>query len=498
MEHDLTSYFFDYPFENGFIIFTIGVLFILSVFHFLLYFQHKDKLYLLYSGYAFFIIFSQLHHISEGFLYQLFLPIKDVTQYPMVATELYFFIYVLFTFKFLDIKSELPQWHKWSFRALYIIIAYCIGVFFIYLLKGDTQILMDGYFYFTIPMTVFGLVLYIPFFKVKNPLKYYVIVGSLILFISSIWSLLYYLRLQNDGQSVEPAYSILYIGFILENVLFSLGLGHKQKLILNDRNESQNKLINQLKENELLREKIQEQLKRDVEELNKQAEVEKLENIKMKYDKELAELKVSALRSQMNPHFIFNSLNSIKRYIIDSEKEHAVFYLNKFSKLIRKILASTMEKESSLAEELETMKLYVNIENIRFNNTINFELNVDDTLNLSSIKLPSLITQPFIENAIWHGLSLKENNRTLMLNVQKINENQLKIDIIDNGIGRDKSAEIKKKKLLKRTSIGIKLSEERLKHFSENYKSASDIQFTDLYDKNTPIGTKVTLLIPLC
>ncbi|MCB0447108.1 MAG: histidine kinase, partial [Gelidibacter sp.] len=200
----------------------------------------------------------------------------------------------------------------------------------------------------------------------------------------------------------------------------------------------------------------------------------------------------------MNPHFIFNSLNSIKRYIIDSEKEHAVFYLNKFSKLIRKILASTMEKESSLAEELETMKLYVNIENIRFNNTINFELNVDDTLNLSSIKLPSLITQPFIENAIWHGLSLKENNRTLMLNVQKINENQLKIDIIDNGIGRDKSAEIKKKKLLKRTSIGIKLSEERLKHFSENYKSASDIQFTDLYDKNTPIGTKVTLLIPLC
>ena len=157
-----------------------------------------------------------------------------------------------------------------------------------------------------------------------------------------------------------------------------------------------------------------------------------------------------------------------------------------------------MEKESSLAEELETMKLYVNIENIRFNNTINFELNVDDTLNLSSIKLPSLITQPFIENAIWHGLSLKENNRTLMLNVQKINENQLKIDIIDNGIGRDKSAEIKKKKLLKRTSIGIKLSEERLKHFSENYKSVSDIQFTDLYDKNTPIGTKVTLLIPLC
>jgi sensor histidine kinase YesM len=415
----------------------------------------------------------------------------------MVATEIYFAIYVLFTFKFLDIKTQLPKYHKWSLNILYTIIAYCILVFFFYLIKGDKQVLLVGYFYFTIPMTLFGLFLYIPFFKVKNSLKYYVIIGSLILFATSVWSLLYYLKLESNGLSIEPAYSILYIGFILENILFSLGLGHKQKLILDDRDSSKNKLIEQLKENEQLRKKIQKQLERDVEKLNKQAEIEKLETIKMKYDKELAELKVSALRSQMNPHFIFNSLNAIKRYIIESEKENAVFYLNKFSKLIRKILASTMEKETSLAEELETMKLYVNIENIRFNNTIDFELTIDETLNTSSIKLPSLITQPFIENAIWHGLSLKETNRSLKLNVKKNNYNQLKIEIIDNGIGRQKSSEIKKKKLLKRTSIGINLSEERLKHFSKSYKSDYSITFTDLYENNMSVGTKVSLIIPL-
>ncbi|GAA4809683.1 hypothetical protein GCM10023330_15770 [Litoribaculum gwangyangense] len=315
--------------------------------------------------------------------------------------------------------------------------------------------------------------------------------------LSSIISLLKYLNLQSKGLSIEPSYSILYIGFILENVLFALGLGHKQKLILNDRNTSKNKLIEQLKENSTLKQKIQEQLEIEVDRLNKQAEIDRLKNKQTLYDKQFAELKVSALRSQMNPHFIFNALNSIKRYIIDNEKENAVFYLNKFSKLVRKILASSMEKESTLAEEIETIKLYVNIENIRFNNTIGFDLVIDETLNVSTIKLPSLITQPFIENAIWHGLSLKNDNRKLTLSVQKKGSSQVRIDILDNGIGRERSTRIKQKKLLKKRSVGIKLSKERLKHFSDNYKSKSKIVITDLYEQDKPAGTKVSILIPL-
>ncbi len=497
MEDNLVTYFFNYPFQNGFIIFTIGALFILTVFHFLLYFQHKDKLYLLYSGYTFFIIFSQLHHLNEGFLYQLFLPIKQVVSYPTIATKIYFILYVFFTFKFLNIKSELPKWYKWSKQFMYIIILYCTLVFIVYLIKMDVTILYDGYMLFTIPMTIFGIILYIPFFKVKSPLKYYIIIGSFILLISSLISLVYYLNLQNTNQSIEPSYSILYIGFLLENVLFSLGLGHKQKLVLEERDQSKDKLIQQLKENEKLRDKIQEQLERDVKSLNEQAEIERLKNLEIEYDKELAELKVSSLRSQMNPHFIFNSLNSIKRYIIDNEKENAVFYLNKFSKLIRKILASTENRESSLEEELETLKLYVNIENLRFNNTIDFKMDCDPSLNLSSIKIPSLITQPFIENAIWHGLSLKKDQRILKMNLKKENESQVRFDIIDNGIGREKSSALKAKKLHKRDSLGVKLSEERLKHFSKSFKTQGTITFTDLYDENNkPSGTKVSIIIP--
>lgn len=116
------------------------------------------------------------------------------------------------------------------------------------------------------------------------------------------------------------------------------------------------------------------------------------------------------LRSQMNPHFIFNSLNSIKFYIFNNEKENTVYYLNKFSKLIRKILIASTEKEISLAEESKTMDLYMNIENIRFSNKINYSHSVDKEIEIDSIKIPSLVLLSFLENALWHGLSSKKQD----------------------------------------------------------------------------------------
>ena len=161
------------------------------------------------------------------------------------------------------------------------------------------------------------------------------------------------------------------MGFILfciviENALFSLGMGHKQKMILKENRDSQEKIITQYRENERLKETIQQKLEENLRLASEKAEKEEIERIRADYERELAELKITALKSQMNPHFIFNSLNSIKLYIIDNDKDNAVYYLNKFSKLIRKILASTREKTISLAEELEILELYVGIENIRF------------------------------------------------------------------------------------------------------------------------------------
>ncbi len=221
-------------------------------------------------------------------------------------------------------------------------------------------------------------------------------------------------------------------------------------------------------------------------------------NNQLQQEKQILTLEQDMLRNQMNPHFIFNSLNSIKLYIINNEKENAVYYLNKFSKLIRKILVASTEKEISLEDELETMQLYMNIENIRFSNNIDFKINVDSDINTSNIKVPTLILQPFLENALWHGLSAKKKgDKKISLNVYKTSENYITISIEDNGIGRKQSARIKKDKLLKRKSVGINITKARLANFSKRFSNDYKINIEDLYENEKATGTKVIVNIPI-
>jgi len=215
-------------------------------------------------------------------------------------------------------------------------------------------------------------------------------------------------------------------------------------------------------------------------------------------EKRILTLEQDVLRSQMNPHFIFNALNSIKHYIISNEQKNAIHYLNKFSKLVRKILESSKLKEVSLAEELETMDLYMNIENIRFSNEINYYIHVDEKLDLTAIKVPPLVLQPFLENALWHGLSSKKGEKKVILSVSKPSKNYIEINIEDNGIGRKASAKIKAKKVIHKKSIGIELTIERLQNFIGGFQNQFSLNFDDLVDENqNSLGTKVALKIPL-
>ncbi|WP_428743570.1 tetratricopeptide repeat-containing sensor histidine kinase [Tenacibaculum sp.] len=215
-------------------------------------------------------------------------------------------------------------------------------------------------------------------------------------------------------------------------------------------------------------------------------------------DKKILKLEQEALRIQMNPHFVFNALNSIKLYIINNEQKNAVHYLNKFSKLIRSILESSSVKEVTLSEELKTMNLYMSIENIRFSNEINYVEKVDSNVNIERIKVPPLILQPFLENSIWHGLSSKKGKKEVELSVNKISDEFIRIDIIDNGIGRDAAMNIKQSKSLNRKSIGVDLTKERLQNFTNEFKNKYTIVYTDLTNKEGKIiGTKVSLIIPM-
>jgi tetratricopeptide (TPR) repeat protein len=221
-------------------------------------------------------------------------------------------------------------------------------------------------------------------------------------------------------------------------------------------------------------------------------------NRQLRHEKQILTLEQDMLRSQMNPHFIFNSLNSIKLYIINNEKENAVYYLNKFSKFIRKILIASTEKEISLEDELDTMQLYMNIENIRFSNEINFTVDVAPGINTSNIRVPSLILQPFLENALWHGLSSKKEDKQIELKVYKDTDAFVTISITDNGIGRKASENINRDRILKRKSVGLTITKARLTNFSKRFTADYKMEIEDLYDdQNAPIGTKVMVAIPI-
>lgn len=205
----------------------------------------------------------------------------------------------------------------------------------------------------------------------------------------------------------------------------------------------------------------------------------------------LTDLETKVLRAQMNPHFIFNSLNSINRYIVKSEPETASAYLTKFGKLIRMILDNSNHRLISLEEELNALKLYIELEALRFNKKFSYSIHVSDDVNPNSFGLPPLIIQPFIENAIWHGLLHKESPGELMISITRCNTG-IRCIVEDNGIGRKKAAELKSRSINTDKSYGLKITTERIKRINEH----STIAVEDLHDEfGNAAGTRVTLEI---
>jgi sensor histidine kinase YesM len=212
---------------------------------------------------------------------------------------------------------------------------------------------------------------------------------------------------------------------------------------------------------------------------------------------EIAKNELKALRAQMNPHFLFNSLNSIQHYIMSNKADEAVFYLNRFAKLMRMILANSEKTSITLNEEINGLKLYIELEQMRFSNLFNFNINVEETIDADYEQIPSMLLQPYVENAILHGLVPKNGGGLLQINFF-IKENFLHVTIEDNGIGRKKSAEVKSHSTKSHASMGMKITKDRLKLLSDVQQIAYTVTFTDLQDKQgNDTGTRVEISWPI-
>lgn len=202
-------------------------------------------------------------------------------------------------------------------------------------------------------------------------------------------------------------------------------------------------------------------------------------------------LVLKSLRNQMNPHFIFNSLNSVNSFIAKKDERSANKYLAEFSKLMREVLECSLQDFIPLSKEIDILKLYLNLEHFRFNSHFDFTFEVDKSINLDDYQIPPMLLQPFIENAIWHGLRYKENKGMLNLSFTQ-KDGYVEVIIQDNGIGREKSKSTKTLNQKKMKSTGIKNVENRLEIIKNVFKKDLQITIKDM-DKETNEGTIVTL-----
>ncbi|MFB0938556.1 MAG: histidine kinase, partial [Urechidicola sp.] len=203
--------------------------------------------------------------------------------------------------------------------------------------------------------------------------------------------------------------------------------------------------------------------------------------------------KMTALQSQMNPHFLFNSLNSINNFVLKNEIEKASDYITKFSRLIRVILKSSSSLTIPLSEELGILALYVKLEQMRIKGGFEYIVNIGGDINLEEIKVPPLFLQPYIENSIWHGIMLVSTEKKIHLSIQKV-DNKIQCEVTDNGIGIDKTNEESHKKINRRKFFGTQATEDRIKLLHRNIDVAVDI--SDISDENST-GTKVTIIFPI-
>ena len=221
--------------------------------------------------------------------------------------------------------------------------------------------------------------------------------------------------------------------------------------------------------------------------------------LKAEFTQKMSEVEMRVLRAQMNPHFIFNSLSSINRYIVKSDHKTASEYLTKFSKLIRMILDNSAVDLVSVEKEIQSLQLYIEMEALRFDHAFISTIEVDEMVDQEECFIPSMLLQPYVENSIWHGLLHKETGKgKLTINLSKISDTMLAAQIEDNGIGRQKAKELKSKEVGKKKSYGMQISHDRLALLNQTNGEFASVLVEDLVnEKGIALGTRVTLHIPI-
>lgn len=482
---------------------ALGALVFMSLFTFAQYLLNRDAPYGWYALYL--LITATWLWQSTRVWFNGAAPPPDLTvffAYMLLLGYGMMVSYIRFIGCLLEVSQQQPRLDRWT-RYFVRFAALSVPV-----LLAELFIWPSIYVYLTVNFLNYGglLVLMVKMLRIKHPLKRYALTGSGLLLSGAITAtVLNYSGPQTTDQLPQMPLFYLVVSQLLEILCFSLALGRRGYLNKVEKIQTQNKLIQQLEENGRLQQTytvdLERQLaQRETEVLTKahQLEERRISQLQSDFMRRIAEAEMAGLRSQMNPHFIFNCLNSIKLYATENDSEKASDYLTKFSRLIRMVLENSRSERVTLRNELDMLQLYADMEIMRFKQKLSFVVEVEAGIDAGFVEIPPLLLQPYVENAIWHGLMHKSEGGTVRIRANQPQENLLQLTITDDGVGRTRAAELKSKSASHRKSFGLKMTSERIALVNQLYQTQTQVLIEDLVDADgRSAGTEVVIQIPI-
>jgi sensor histidine kinase YesM len=482
----------------------LGMVFILFIFYGLAYINLRDRIYLSYAIYLS-ITFFQVLYMAQYIFSKNFVMFNYIghSGFDEATKGLMIVFYSIFYRQAFNIISKSKVLYI-SVEALKIISILYVSIISIsYLFTIGFYFEPYVYFWYRFPIFFFSLVVLIYSFRIKNLTGFQkiILVGSLIYTVFTAFTTMQ--KIDYPIKDLMVSINGLCLGIMLELIIFSIALGVRIRDSFMASEKLKDKLIVELQQNEefitneniILEEKVKERVY-EIKQQNLLIEEQQKQALIQSFEKEKVEIQMQALSAQMNPHFIFNCMNSIQHSIVTNNTEKASVMLHDFASLIRMVLENSSQPDITLENEIKLLETYLKLEQIRTNNSFDYKIDVDSSMSADFIKIPTMMLQPFLENAIWHGFKLINYKGKIQVAFSLL-ENSVACNIIDNGIGRKKANQIKHQDVKK--SMAIQIIQNRISLLNRTLTTNSaSLEILDLFDdQQTAQGTKVSIVLPI-
>jgi len=489
----------------------LGMLLVFLTIAIINYIQLPDRSYLYFAAYILgLILFFALRLESKPYQLSVLHRWPMLKYYWNIPALLFCFylMYLLFGNAFLNLKERYPYMER-----IFTIAAACAGgliiIFFYCINQQLYHIPGIIYSYLYLGLLLPQLIVYVALAKRSrhHPLVRFFLFGSLCFYFASLLGFVLQIKplgFMNALGALSAPTIPMIAGVVLQATFFLAGLSYRNKLVHHERTKTQEMLIKQLNKNKELQRKLNEQLEELVKEqtseiLRRKQELEEQRQIQLniEYDKKLTEIELKAIRAQINPHFIFNCLNSIQLFVMQRDYEYAQKYLSDFSYLIRKTLDFSRRNFITLTDEITYLNTYLGLEKMRFENKMEYDIRVDPAIATTELEIPAMLLQPYVENAVKYGMTNPNQPiGRLIIRFQQLAGDILECIIEDNGIGIARSKELRTLPKHHQSS-GMEISSNRAELLNKMYNTDIHIEVIDKSGRNfTESGTIVRILIP--